>query len=151
MLLPTFAIFHTYLKKRWSLDVLLIKTKWCIHRAFRGSEVWVCLRTMLNCCLFNLKRLTLKCLTTEVPIRILLFTDHTALTAHNEVAPWRHIDSPARACDIFKIISSVKNAEASAQGTDLPPEIKWNGDTLLKTLDKFICLGYTKSSTCSLA
>ena len=88
-------------------------------------------------------------MTTEVLIRELLFADDAAIAAHSEIELQRLIDRLSEACDLFGLTISVKKTEVIGQGTDSTPAIKL-GDESLKTVDKFVYLGSTITSTLSL-
>ena len=99
--------------------------------------------------MFNIKRLKSKTKTTLELIRELLFADDAALTAHTEAALQRLMDCLASACELFQLTISIKKTEVLAQGVTTPPKITLNGN-ILNTVDKFVYLGSTISSTLSL-
>ena len=115
-----------------------------LHHALKESEDGIYIRTRLDGSLFNLQRLT-----TEASISELLYADDAALTAHSKDALQRLLYSLARAWDLFTLTISVKKTEVIGQGTDSTPVIKLNGNTL-NTVEKFVYLGSTISSTLSL-
>ena len=96
-----------------------------------------------------MKRLTSKQLTTEALIRELLFADNTKIETHKEIELQRLVDHLAEACHLFGLTIRVKKTGVIGQGTNSPPEIKLGGESP-KTVDTFIYLGSTITSTLSL-
>ena len=82
-------------------------------------------------------------------IRELVFADDATIATHSERELQRLIDRLAAVCDLFGLTISVKKTEVTGQGTNSPPEIKLGGESL-KTVDKFVYLGSTITSTLSL-
>ena len=120
-----------------------------LHYAFRNSEDGVYMRTRLDGSLFNLGRLRAKKRTMEALIKDLLFADDAALTAHSNEGLQSLMDRLARACELFGLTISIKKTEVLGQKTDSTPRITLQGN-LLNTVDKFVYLGSTISSTLSL-
>ena len=120
-----------------------------LQHAFDGKEDGIYLRTRFDWSLFNLKRLKLKWLLTEALIRELLFADGAAIATHGKIKLQRLISCLAEACDLCGLTISVKKTEVIGQGTNSPPETKLDGESL-KTVDKFVYLGSTITSTLSL-
>ena len=120
-----------------------------LRYAFRNSEDGVYMRTRLDGSLFNLRRLKAKKRTIEALIRDLLFADDAALTAHSNEGLQSLMNSLARACELFGLTISIKKTEVLGQKTDSPPRITLQGN-VLNTVDKFVYLGSTISSTLSL-
>ena len=73
----------------------------------------------------------------------------TAIATHSEMELQRLVDCLTEACNLFGLTISVKKTEVLGQGTNLPPEVKLGGKSL-KTVDKFVYLGSTITSTLSL-
>ena len=120
-----------------------------LHHAFKDSQDGVFIRTRSDGSMFNIRRLKSKTKTTLELIRELLFADDAALTAHTEAALQRLMDCLASACELFQLTISIKKTEVLAQGVTTPPKITLNGN-ILNTVDKFVYLGSTISSTLSL-
>ena len=120
-----------------------------LQHAICGNEDRIYLRTRFDGSLFNLKRLKSKRLTTEALLRELLTADDAAIATHSEIELHRLVDRLAEACELFGLTISVKKTEVIGQGTNSPPEIKLGGECL-KTVDKFVYLGSTTTSTLSL-
>ena len=82
-------------------------------------------------------------------IRELLFADDAAIATLIEIELQRLVDHLAQACDLFGLTVSIRKTEVIGQGTNSPLEINL-GDESLKTIDKFVYLGSTITSTLSL-
>ena len=75
--------------------------------------------------------------------------DDATIAIHSGIELRRLADHLAEACNLFGLTISVKKTEVIGQGTNSPPEIKLGGESL-KTVDKFVYLGSTITSTLSL-
>ena len=77
-----------------------------------------------------------------------LFADDSAIATHSEIELQRLVDRLVEVCYLFGLTISVKKCKVIGQGTNLPPEIKLCEESL-KTVDGFVYLGSTKTSTLS--
>ena len=118
-----------------------------LQHAFGGNEDGIYLRTRFDGSLFSLKRLKSKRLTSEVLTRELLFVDDAAIATHSKFELQRLVDHLAEACCLFGLTISVKETEVIGEGKNSPPEIRPGVSP--KTVDKFIYLGSTITSTLS--
>ena len=82
-------------------------------------------------------------------IRELLFADADAIARYSEIELQTPVDRLAEACDLFGLTLNIKKTEVIGQVTNWPSEIKLGGESL-KTVDKFVYLGSTTTSTISL-
>ena len=121
-----------------------------LKNAFGPAAEGICLRTRTDRELFNLSRLRAKTKAQLWCLRIFLFADDAAETAHSakdlhQLLMTRFSD----ACQDFGLIISLKKTQVMGQDTDSPPAISIN-DHELEIIHDFVYLGSAISDTLSL-
>jgi Reverse transcriptase (RNA-dependent DNA polymerase) len=119
--------------------------------AFKDCDFGVPIQFRTDGNVFNLRRLQAHTKVFSAVIRDLLFADDCALIAHSQDSAQQLFDRFACAARRFGITISLNKAEVMFQPSSrqTAPAIK-AGDTVLKVVDKFCCLGSVLSSDASI-
>ena len=117
--------------------------------AFKGNEQDVYIHTRSDGGLFNLLRLRAKTKVRNVLIRVMLYADDAALTAHTEAGLHDLINCFSDACNEFGLTISIKKTNVLGQNVSAAPSISI-GDSSLDVVEEFTYLGSVISSSLNL-
>ena len=120
-----------------------------LKHAFRTTNAGIFLRSRTDGKLFNLARLRSKTKVSQVLLRDFLFADDAALVAQSDNDLQNLLNGFSNACDDFGLTISLKKTKIMTQGTDASSSL-FIKDYALETVNSFIYLGSTLTSTTSL-
>ena len=120
-----------------------------LKHAFRTTNAGIFLRSRTDGKLFNLARLRSKTKVSQVLLRDFLFVNDAALVAQIDNDLQNLLDGFSNACDDFGLTISLRKNKIVTRGTDASSSL-FIKDYALETVNSFIYLGSTLTSTTSL-